>query len=47
MTVSENYPAIRLEGLSNGFYRTSVVCFREQKPFILKTVFFSHFVSHV
>ena len=42
MTVSENYPAIRLRGLSNRFYRNLVVCFREQKPFVLKTVFFSH-----
>ena len=44
MTVSENYPAIRLGGLSNIFYRNSVVSFREQKPFVLKTVFFSHSV---
>ena len=29
---------IRLGGLSNKFYRNSVVCFREQKAFILKTV---------
>ena len=42
MTVSENYPAIHLGGLSNRFYRNSVVRFREQKPFVLKTVFFSH-----
>ena len=42
MTVSENYPAIHLEGLSNRFYRNSVVRFLEQKPFVLKTVFFSH-----
>ena len=42
MTVSKNYPAIHLGGLSNRFYRNSVVCFREQKPFVLKTVFFSH-----
>ena len=32
---------VRLEGLSNIFYQNSVVCFREQKPFVLKTVFFS------
>ena len=38
MTVLEDYPAIRLGGLSNRFYRNSVVCFREQKPFVLKTV---------
>ena len=30
---------IRLRGLSNKFYRNSVVSFREQKPFVLKTVF--------
>ena len=42
MTVSENYPAIHLGGLSNRFYRNSVVRFREQKLFVLKTVFFSH-----
>ena len=34
---------IRLGGLSNGFYRNSVVCFREQKPFVLKIVFFLTF----
>ena len=39
MTVSEDYPAIRFRGLFNRFYRNSVVCFREQIPFVLKTVF--------
>ena len=29
---------IRLRGLSNKFYRNSVVSFREQKAFVLKTV---------
>ena len=29
---------IRLGGLSNKFYRNSVVCFRKQKTFVLKTV---------
>ena len=29
---------IRLGGLSNEFYRISVVSFREQKAFVLKTV---------
>ena len=29
---------IRLGGLSNQFYRNSVVSFREQKAFVLKTV---------
>ena len=42
MTVSENYPATHLGGLSNRFYRNSVVCFQEQKSFVLKIVFFSH-----
>ena len=42
MTVLENYPAIHLGGFSNRFYRNSVVHFREQKPSVLKTVFFSH-----
>ena len=42
MTVSEDYLAIHLGGLSNRFYRNSIVCFREQKPFVLKTMFFSH-----
>ena len=41
MTVSENYPAIHLGGLSNRFYRNSIVCFREQKPFVLKNSVFS------
>ena len=31
---------IRLGGLSNKFYQNSVVSFREQKAFVLKTVFF-------
>ena len=30
---------IHLGGLSNKFYRNSVVSFREQKAFVLKTVF--------
>ena len=30
---------IRLGGLSNKFYRNSVVSFREQKAFVLKTIF--------
>ena len=42
MTVSENYQAIHLEGLSNRFYRNSVLRFQEQKPFVLKIMFFSH-----
>ena len=42
MIVSESYLAIHLGGLSNRFYRNSVLCFQEQKPFVLKTVFFSH-----
>ena len=42
MTVSKNYPAIHLGGWSNRFYQNMVVRFQEQKPFVLKTVFFSH-----
>ena len=42
MTTSENYPTIHLGGLSNRFYWNSVVRFREQKPFVLKIIFFSH-----
>ena len=30
---------IRLEGLSNKFYRNSIVSFQEQKTFVLKTIF--------
>ena len=41
MTVLEDYLAICLRGLSNRFYRNLVVRFREQKSFVLKTVFFS------
>ena len=39
MTVSESYPAIQIGGLSNIFYQNSVLCFQEQKPFVLKTMF--------
>ena len=39
MIVLENYPVIHLGGLSNRFYRNSVLCFREHKPFVLKIVF--------
>ena len=46
MTVSENYLAIHLGGLPNRFYRNSVVCFREQKPFVLKTVFSHTWLRH-
>ena len=46
MTVSENYPIIHLGGLSNGFYRKSVLCFQEQKYFVLKTVFFHSWLRH-
>ena len=47
MTVSENHPAIHLGELSNRSYRNSVVCFREQKPFVLKTVFSHSWLRHV
>ena len=46
MTVSEDYPAIRLEGLSNRFYQNLVVCFQEQKPFVLKIVFSHIWLRH-
>ena len=46
MTVSENYLAIHLRGLSNRFYRNSIVCFQEQKPFVLKTVFSHTWLRH-
>ena len=46
MIVSENYPAIHLGGLSNRFYRNSVVCFREPKPFVLKIVFPHTWLRH-
>ena len=42
MTVSEKLTSNSFGGLSNRFYRNSVVRFREQKPFVLKIVFFSH-----
>ena len=34
MTVLESYLAIHLGGLSNRFYRNSVLCFQEQKLFV-------------
>ena len=39
MTVSDNYPAIQIGGLSNRFHRKLVLCFQEQKSFVLKMVF--------
>ena len=40
MTVSESYPAIHLGGLSNRILsKKLVLCFQEQKPFVLKIVF--------
>ena len=50
-TVSESCPTIHLGGLSNVFVRrvvqknfigNRIMCFQEQKPFVLKTMFFSH-----
>ena len=46
MTALEDYPAIRLGGLSNRFYQNSVVRFREQKSFVLKTVFSHIWLRH-
>ena len=37
---------IHLGGLSNRFYRNSVACFREQKPFVLKIVFSHIWLRH-
>ena len=39
MTVSENYPTIHLGGLSNRFYRNSIVCFENNNLFFLKECF--------
>ena len=43
MTVLNNYPAIRLGGLSNRFYRNSIVSFREQKTFFFENFIFLTF----
>ena len=43
MTVLENYPAIHLGGLSNRFYRNSVVRSREQKTFCFENSVFLTF----
>ena len=43
MTVSENYPTIHLGGLSNRFYRHSIVSFQEQKPFVFENCIFLTF----
>ena len=40
MTVSESYPTIHLEGLSNRILSENwYYVFQEQKPFVLKVVF--------
>ena len=42
MTASESYLAIRLRGFSNRILlKKLVLCFQEEKPFVLKTVFFT------
>ena len=46
MTVSESYPAIHLGGLSNRFYRNSILCLQKQKPFVLKTMFSHTWLRH-
>ena len=46
MTVLESYLTIHLGGLSNRFYRNSVLCFKEKKPFVLKTVFSHTWLKH-
>ena len=40
--VSESYPTNSPQRAVQYIYRNLVVIFREQKPFVLKTVFFSH-----
>ena len=44
MTVSEDYPAIHLGGLSNIFIETQYDVFKNKKIFFLKLFFFSHLV---
>ena len=39
MTVPESYPTINLRGLSNRFYRNSVLCFQEQNLLFENNVF--------
>ena len=39
MTVRNNYPANSSRKVVQYIYRNSVVCFQEQKAFVLKTVF--------
>ena len=46
MTVSDSYLAIHLGGLSNRFYHNLVICFQEQKSFVLKTVFSHTWLRH-
>ena len=46
MTFLESYPAIHLGGLSNRFYKKSILYFQEQKPFVLKTVFSHSWLRH-
>ena len=43
MTVSENYPTNSPRRVVQYIYRNSIVSFREQKPFVLKTLFFLAF----
>ena len=46
MTVSDNYPAIHLGGLSYLFHQKLVLCFQEQKSFVLKTMFSHTWLRH-
>ena len=46
MTVSESYSAIHLGGLSNRIYWKLVLCFQEQKYFVLKIVFSHTWLRH-
>ena len=42
MTVLEKLPSNSPRRVVQYIFRNSVVSFREQKPFVLKTMFFSH-----
>ena len=42
MTVSKKLPSNWPRRVVQYIYRNSVVRFREKKPFVLKTMFFSH-----
>ena len=45
VTVSEGYPTDSPRRVVQCFYRNSVVCFQEQKAFVLKTDFFTRILA--